>query len=150
VASMAVTFHAREPGACGKTLNIQITDAESLLGVVDQMGTGGSERERWHGRKGPHKSVTGSSQQSGKLSFPSLSLFKLARYRREIKTAPCSDCYRDPCTDSRCEHFNETNCGFVSPFLQGIGGLGFGTHPRTRPSFPLRPSIFGGGNPRTL
>ena len=37
VASMAVTFHAREPGACAKTLNIQITDAESLLGVVDTL-----------------------------------------------------------------------------------------------------------------
>jgi hypothetical protein len=122
----------------------------SLLGVVDQMGTGGSERERWHGRKGPHEGVPGSSQQSGKLSFPSRSLFARCRTRREIKTVPCSDCYRDPCTDSRCEHFNETNCGFVSPFLQGIGGLGFGTHPRTRPSFPLRPSIFGVGNPRTL
>ena len=34
---MAVTFHAREPGACAKTLNIQITDAESLLGVVDTL-----------------------------------------------------------------------------------------------------------------
>ena len=37
VASMAVTFHAREPGACAKMLNIKITDAQSLLGVVDTL-----------------------------------------------------------------------------------------------------------------
>ena len=34
---MAVTFHAREPGACAKMLNIKITDAQSLLGVVDTL-----------------------------------------------------------------------------------------------------------------